>query len=124
MAYSFPSRSSANRRRNRKGPHRRERMTSVENPAPASSLAEMLSSFVTHFTRAIRQEMDAMRERRGPFEIALIGGERIESDDAHGGGRFTYRVLSADEKLVAGVECTLRTLEAEHLVRVERFEGS
>src|SRR5436190_9708486 len=90
---------------------------------PPSSLAEMLSSFVSHITRAIRQEMDAMRERRGSFEIALTDGERNESDEAHGGGRYTYRVASADEKLVVGVECTLRTLDAEHLVRIERFEG-
>ena len=65
-----------------------------------------------------------MRERRGSFEIALAGGERNESDEVQGGGNVTYRVLSADEKLVAGVECTLRTLEAEYLVRVERFEGA
>ena len=67
--------------------------------------------------------MDSMRERRGSFEIGLTNGERNESNEARGGGNYSYRVASADEKLVAGVECTLRTPEAEHLVRVERFEG-
>src|SRR5207302_10994510 len=60
----------------------------------------------------------------GCFEIGLTDGERNGSDEAQGGGQYTYRVMSADDKLVASVECTLRTLDAEYLVRVERFEGS
>ena len=98
-------------------------MRSVENPKLSSSLVDLLSSFVSHFTRAIRQEMDSMRERRGSFEIALTDGERNEFDEVQGGERYTYRIASSGEKLVAGVECTLRTQKAEYLVRVERFEG-
>ena len=56
-----------------------------------------------------------MRQRKGSFEIPLAGGERDET--------YTYRVMSSDEKLVAGLECTLLTLTGEYLVRVERFEG-
>jgi hypothetical protein len=98
-------------------------MTSVKNPPSASPLAALLSSFVAHFTRAIRQEMEAMRERRGSFEVVLSGGQRDELDKSEASACYTFKALSADEKLVAGLECTLRTSDAEHLVRVDRIDG-
>src|SRR5437763_1687616 len=84
----------------------------------------LLSSFVSHFTRAIRQEMEAMRERKGSFEVVLTQGARDDLGESNAGARYTFKVLSADEKLVAGIECTLRTTDTEHLVRVDRVDGS
>src|SRR5215471_20194546 len=84
--------------------------------------AEILEVFISHFKRAIRQEMDAMRERKGSFEIFLTNGERMESNETPGGGQYIYRLSSHDEKLVAGIECTLRTMKGEYLVRVERCD--
>jgi hypothetical protein len=85
--------------------------------------AEIFDVFISHFKRAIRQEMDAMRERKGTFEIFLTSGERLESGETTGGGQYIYKLSSNDEKLVAGIECTLRTMKGEYLVRVERCEA-
>jgi hypothetical protein len=86
---------------------------------PAAGILEV---FISHFKRAIRQEMDAMRERKGTFEIFLTNGERMESSETPGGDQYIYRLSSNDEKLVAGIECTLRTMKGEYLVRVERCD--
>jgi superfamily I DNA and/or RNA helicase len=89
------------------------------------SIQELLSSFVTHFQRAIRQEMDALRRRKGSFEIALVGGTRNPIDAGETGARYSFRSVSApDDKLGAGLECTLRTLQGEYLVKVEHCEAS
>src|ERR1700730_3306620 len=82
-------------------------MTSVNDGTRSTLLPGLLSSFVSHFTRAIRQEMEAMRERRGSFELVLTDGQRIVLDEPEGGAAaYTFRALSPDEKLVAGLECT------------------
>jgi len=65
-----------------------------------------------------------MRERRGSFEVVLTDGQRNVLDEPEGGAVYTFRALSVDDKLVAGLECTLRTPDAEHLVRVDRIDGS
>src|SRR5262249_40858169 len=94
----------------------------METVCSMSTSAGILEVFISHFKRAIRQEMDAMRERKGTFEIFLTNGERMESSETSGGGQYTYRLSSNDEKLVAGIECTLRTMKGEYLVRVERCD--
>jgi hypothetical protein len=96
----------------------------VPTPTVSPTLTELLATFVSHFKRAIRQEMDVMRERKGSFDIAIAGGVVDESSEAAGGARYTYSVLAPNDKLVAGIECTLRTRGAEYLVRVERVDGS
>jgi hypothetical protein len=99
-------------------------MTTAKSRTRTTLLREPLSSFVAHFTRAIRQEMEAMREQRGPFEVVLTQGKRSELDQPANGAVYTFRALSLDEKLVAGLECTLRTPDAETLVRIDRLDGS
>ena len=39
----------------------------------------------------VRQEMDAMRERKGTFEVLLTNGERMESSESQGGGHEYHR---------------------------------
>ena len=46
----------------------------------------------------------------------------MESSKTPGGGQYIYRLSANDEKLVAGIECTLRTMKGEYLVRVERCD--
>ena len=99
-------------------------MTSVRGAVQSTRLSDLLSSFVGHFTRAIRLEMEAMRERRGSFEVGLTDGQRIVLDEPESGASYTFRALSVDEKLVAGLECTLRASDAEHLVRIDRIDGT
>lgn len=64
-----------------------------------------------------------MRERRGSFEIALTDGQRRVLEAPERGEFYTFRALSLDEKLVAGLECTLRASDTERLVRVEHIDG-
>src|ERR1700749_818342 len=99
-------------------------MSSVKSGGTSAPVPSLLASFVSHFTRAIRQEMEAMRERRGSFEVVLTDGQRHALDDAEAGAAYTFRALTPDEKLVAGLECTLRTPRAEHLVRLDRVDGA
>src|SRR4051812_31498452 len=99
-------------------------MTSVKDRTRSTLLPGLLSSFVAHFTRAIRQEMEAMRERRGSFEVVLTDGQPNVLDEREGGASYTFRALSLDEKLVAGLECTLRASDTEQLVRIDRIDGA
>ena len=99
-------------------------MTSVKNRTTTTSLPGLLSNFVSHFRRAIQQEMEAMRERRGSFEVVLTDGQRTVPDEPASGVAYTFRALSLDEKLVVGLECTLRTSGSEELVRIDRIDGS
>ncbi|HEY7171799.1 MAG TPA: AAA domain-containing protein [Vicinamibacterales bacterium] len=99
-------------------------MRPATNRTLTTSLSDLLSNFVDHFTRAIRQEMEAMREHRGSFEVLLTDGQRSTVDESPTGAAYTFRALSLDEKLVAGLECTLRTSDSEALVRIERIDGS
>jgi hypothetical protein len=98
-------------------------MISAKDGARATLSPDLLASFVSHFKKAIGHEMDAMRERRGSFEIALTDGRRNAIDPPERGESYTFRALSLDEKLVGGVECTLRAPGAERLVRVEHIDG-
>jgi hypothetical protein len=99
-------------------------MTAIDDRTRRPSLSGLLSSFVSHFTRAIRQEMDAMRDRRGSFEVVLTDGHRIGGDQPASGAAYTFRAISPDDKLAPGVECTLRTSGSEQLVRIDRLDGS
>ncbi len=85
--------------------------------------SDLLASYIAHFKRAIAQELDAMRERMGPFEISLADGESVESDDEKDRWRYAFRLTSTDEKLVRGIDCTLQVAGNEYLVRVEELDG-
>jgi hypothetical protein len=56
--------------------------------------------------------------------VVLTGGQRTMLDESESGAAYTFRALSLDEKLVAGLECTLRTSGSEQLVRVDRIDGA
>jgi AAA domain len=68
--------------------------------------------------------MEAMRERRGSFEVVLTDGRRNVLDEPVAGASYTFRALSLDEKAVAGLECTLRAAGVERLVRIDRIDGA
>src|SRR3954471_23967214 len=82
------------------GYDRLSKMTSVKDGMRSTVPPGLLSRFVSHFTRAIRQEMEAMRERRGSFEVVLTNGQRNVLDEPEVGASCTFRALSLDEKLL------------------------
>ncbi len=89
-----------------------------------SAQTKLLAEFVADFKRAITQEMEAMRQRLGPFEVPLAYGERLESEEGKDEARYFYRLTATEEKLAEGMECSLRAESGEYLVRVERLEGA
>ncbi len=98
-------------------------MTSAKDGTRGTVPPNLLPSFVSHFTRAIGQEMEAMRERRGSFEVPLTDGQRNVLHTPERGETYTFSALSRDEKLVAGIECTLRASGADRLVRIDHIDG-
>ena len=84
------------------------------------SIAEQ---FVSSFKRAIAQEMRAMRERLGPFEVSV---DRPVSTGGTGESthRYRCRLAGRDDKLLPHSECTLRSDSGEWLVCVEEIDGS
>ena len=64
---------------------------------------QLLGRFVSAFQRGIEREVAAMRTSSETFELTLSGGEDL------GSLRYGFELPEASEKLVAGVECSLRT---------------
>lgn len=85
--------------------------------------ADLSANFIVHFHRAITQEMAAMRERMGSFEVYLAEGRSVEAEEEKEGVRYAFRLSSTDEKLVLGMECSLRIAGGESLVRVVELDG-
>lgn len=81
----------------------------------------LLARFVSTFRRAIRGEMEAMRARLGPFEVVLGEGELLDAEGDR--ARYRYGLPSVSDKLMVGIECSLRTGGREALVTVERLGG-
>ena len=84
----------------------------------------MLERFIESFSRAVTGEMEAMRQRIGPYEIRVAEGESLQSgsgrEDSVGEDRFLYafRVLQPNDKLVQGGECNLVTETSDDLVSI------
>jgi hypothetical protein len=82
---------------------------------------ELVAQFVASFSRAIALEMEAMRARLGPFEVALVGGRLLASADE----RFDlrYELGAPSDKLMVGMECSLVAGEIEQLVTVTELDA-
>ena len=85
----------------------------------------ILERFLSAFDLAIAREMDAMRERMGPFEVELGNGQANgdtlgQASAGDPGHAFTYvfDVFGSDESLVPGTECTLKLGNAESIVTI------
>ncbi|HEX7843105.1 MAG TPA: AAA domain-containing protein [Kofleriaceae bacterium] len=82
----------------------------------SSPEAELLGKFVSAFKRGIEREVAAMRTSSETFELALGGGEEL------GSLRYAFELPEANDKLVAGSECSLRTPRGERRVTIERCD--
>jgi hypothetical protein len=83
---------------------------------------DLLARFVRTFQQAIREEMAAMRERLGSFEVPLRAGTELSFDAERGRGRYRFELAGAGDKLMAGMDCSLRVAGSEHLVSLESLE--
>lgn len=84
----------------------------------------MLARFVAAFQRGIRVEMAAMRERLGSFEIQVTDGRALAEARTDNRFRYSFEFATPDEKLGAGVECTLRVGSGEWLATVEEVSDA
>ena len=84
----------------------------------------MLQRFLDSFTRAIRGEMDAMRQRLGPFEVPLTQGVPLESEPESKVHQYAFRVSRADDRLVGGSECSLVAGARQSLVTLTEISGT
>lgn len=81
----------------------------------------MLERFIDIFKRAILVEMDAMRDRLGPFEVVLSRGRLLEAesrDEASPGGEDSFlhgfHIAQANDKFALGIECSLVAGSGDH----------
>jgi hypothetical protein len=83
---------------------------------------DILRKFLSTFDLAIAREMDAMRERMGPFEIELGNGQ-AQAGPEHAFA-YLFDVFGSDESLVVGMECTLKRGTGESIVTVGSLGSS
>jgi len=90
-------------------------------------MREEILAFTNAFSKAIRLEMEEMRRTLGPFEVPVTGGSPLEDGrpGSRDGGprRLGFRAFEANEKLSAGIECTLRYEGGEAPVTVADLSG-
>jgi len=76
-----------------------------------------LNRFITIFTKAIRKEMESMRQRLGSFEIPL-GSGRANDTTTREKLSYHFAIAQHNDKLHSGLECTLRSEKSEYLVHL------
>jgi len=87
--------------------------------ADVETQAEQLARFVKAFQRGVRAEMVAMRDRLGAFEIALDRGREFDPGESSNRFRYAFELADTNEKLAAGVECSLRSTGTDELCTIE-----
>ena len=86
----------------------------------------MIERFIEIFKKAVLVEMEAMKDRLGPFEVPLLRGrilEGAEVPDNAGHFHYSFQIGKANDKIVLGIECNLVAGSSDHLVTVTRIEG-
>jgi hypothetical protein len=94
-------------------------------------MREELQEFTRAFSKAIRLEMEEMRRQLGPFEVPVTGATPVtggvQAGTAADGSplprRYRIRAFEANEKLMPGIECTLRFDGGEELVTLADVNG-
>jgi hypothetical protein len=90
-------------------------------------MREELEGFTRAFSKAIRTEMEEMRRLLGPFEVPVTGAalfpDGMGADGAAAPRRYRVRAFEANDKLMPGIECTLRFDGGEELVTIVDVHG-
>ena len=80
-------------------------------------MSQLLEKFIASFKKAIAEEMAAMRQRLGPFEVELTNGRFIEKK-SDGLQLHTFDIVTPNDKLILHSECTFNGGDVEFLVTV------
>ena len=81
-------------------------------------MKDLLAKFVAAFKRGIDGELAAMRTASEAFEIPLVRGDDL------GTLRYSFELVSANDKLAPGTVCSLRSPRGEQRVTIERCEDA
>jgi hypothetical protein len=88
------------------------------------AMKKVVAQFVKVFDSVIRLEMDAMRERMGPYEVVVNEGRRLESSVDGEREEYSFAVPVPNEKLVLNSECRLAHDDGEVLVTIIELDGN
>lgn len=77
-------------------------------PPSDNQQTSLLQRFVDTFHKGIDAEVSSMRERLGPFDIPLANPRRGGDPDDVDAEIYAFDLLSADERLVPQLECSLK----------------
>ena len=78
----------------------------------------LLKKFISSFQKAITVEMEAMRQRLGPFEVPLADGKALERAENDKWKFYGFTIVKPNDKLVLQAECTLVHEKGEFLVTI------
>lgn len=67
-------------------------------------------------------EMEAMRERLGPFEVPVGKGRVVDEGGDRKINHYAFQIAVPNDKLVLNAECSLRYDTGEHLVSISEIE--
>ncbi|MBT3296147.1 MAG: AAA family ATPase [Verrucomicrobia bacterium] len=87
-------------------------------------MKELVTRFVNSFQKAVRVEMDAMREQLGPFEVEVAEARRLETPEDSPYEEYAFVGLAPNDKLVLNGECTLVHDGGEALVTIVELDGN
>lgn len=83
----------------------------------------LLDRFIDSFQKAVAVEMEAMRQRMGPFEVPLADPRHLDPDDGDPERHYQFRVVQPNDKLVLQAECSLMAGAREILVTIAGMDG-
>lgn len=86
-------------------------------------MQEMVQQFVDSFQKAVRMEMDAMREQLGPYEVPVSTPIDIALPGERDYRLYDVTAAASADKLVLNGECTLVHDEGETQVSITAIEG-
>lgn len=91
-------------------------------------MRDLLRQFIQSFQKAILGEMNAMRERMGPYEASLSAIRSVDTDDDGAADinarhrHYEFVLPAPNDKLVLNGECSLRFDSGEEIVTIIALE--
>jgi hypothetical protein len=83
----------------------------------------LVQKFVQSFQKAVRAEMEAMREQLGPFEVPVTTPVEIETPADSPHKLYEVTAEASSDRLVLNGECTLVHTDGEALVTITAIDG-
>jgi hypothetical protein len=86
-------------------------------------MQQTVGRFVKSFQKAVRAEMEAMREQQGPFETAVDAVEEVSTPPDSRHRLYDLTLPEPNDKLILNGECTLAHDHGEVLITITAIDG-